>query len=114
MLDHTLLILQAILGKCNFREDFGNHELLDKVLKSVGHTSRGMMGPYCVGHALRIAVEFADPPTRTRFIDLLASISASYAAVTPTKSPGVLPVLVVGRPDSSASLRFKEIRLDKE
>lgn len=33
----TLLILQAILGECNFHEDFADsgRELLDKVLKSV-------------------------------------------------------------------------------
>lgn len=102
----TLPILQAILGECNFRQDFAesNRELLNNVLKSVDYTSQGMMRPYRVGFALRIAVEFADPPTRTRILNLLAEISSSYAAVAPTKSPGVLPTLVVGPPNGPVSL----------
>lgn len=100
----SLLILQAILGECNFREEFAesNQELLEKVLKSVDYTAQGMMGPYRVGYALRIAVEFADPPTRKRIIDFLGRISSSFAAITPRNSARIFPLLAVGYPDRSA------------
>lgn len=87
----TMLILQEALNECQAGQDRpydeGNQELARKILRSLEHVGRGIMGPYRVGYALRVAYEFADLPLRVWVESILEKHTQQYAALSPETYP---------------------------
>ncbi|KAJ5103233.1 hypothetical protein N7532_003762 [Penicillium argentinense] len=55
----------------------------DQICKSVEYCSIGVLGPYRLGFPLRVAIEVADPATKTWIIARLQEFSKIYAAASP-------------------------------
>ncbi|ROW12312.1 hypothetical protein VMCG_00464 [Cytospora schulzeri] len=87
----TMLILQEALNECQVGQerphDESNQELARKILQSLEHVGRGIMGPFRVGYALRIAYEFADLPLQMWVESALEGYSQQYAAMSPETYP---------------------------
>lgn len=87
----TMLILQEALNECQAGQerpyDDSNLELARNILQSLEHVGRGIMGPYRVGYALRIAYEFADLPLQIWIESALERYSQQYAALSPETYP---------------------------
>lgn len=87
----TMLILQGALSECQvgqertYEED--NQELARDILRSLEHVGNGIMGPYRVGYALRIAYEFVDLPLQMWVESALEKYSQNYAALSPETYP---------------------------
>jgi hypothetical protein len=79
----TMLILQETLNQCKYEMDYSdnNRELMRNILRSLETVGKGLMGPYRVGYAVRIASEFADTKTQAWIITTLDRMSKDYAAV---------------------------------
>lgn len=58
-----------------------NAKMVRDILRSVAQVSRGVMGPYRVGYAIRIAYEFSSPDERRWVGTRLAEWSGMYGAV---------------------------------
>ena len=82
----SLLIVQSTLETCGYPTDSldSNQALVEKILKSVECTSKGLMGPYRIGYSMWIAAEFAGPPERAWIMRVLGRTSSMFAATTPT------------------------------
>lgn len=66
----------------------GPHEAMviyfrDRICQSIEYCSAGILGPYRMGFPLRVAMEVADPVTRTWLIARLEELSKTYAAAKP-------------------------------
>ena len=66
----------------------GPHEAMvihfrDQICKSVEYCGGGVLGPYRMGFALRVAMEVADPVTKIWLIARLQEFSKFYAAAQP-------------------------------
>lgn len=66
----------------------GPHEALvayyrDQICRSIEYASTGVLGPYRMGFPLRVAIEVADPATKSWIIARLQQLSKVYAAVRP-------------------------------
>lgn len=73
----------------------GPHEAMvihfrDQICKSVEYCGGGVLGPYRMGFALRVAMEVADPMTKTWLIARLKEFSKIYAASQPENNVAVL------------------------
>ena len=86
----SMLLIQQILGEWTDVEfEESNSELLEKLFKSVEFTSKGFMGPYRVGYAMRISLEFANEEQKEWIRRLLSELSDGFAATSPTPGPGL-------------------------
>ena len=70
----------------------GPHEAMvvhfrDQICKSVAYTSRGPLGPFRIGFPLRVAIEVADPLTRSWLLTRLQEFSKTFAAAKPEFLP---------------------------
>lgn len=88
----TMLILQGALSEfqAGVQErpyDEDNQGLARDILRSLEHIGRGIMGPYRVGYALRIAYEFIDLPLQMWVESTLERYSRDYAALSPETYP---------------------------
>ncbi len=81
----TMGILQECLNVCGYPVDYTetNKEFARNIFRSLETVGAGMMGPYRVGYAVRIAYEFADTRTQVWALGVLARFQQSYAAVSP-------------------------------
>ncbi|KAJ5171963.1 hypothetical protein N7492_004556 [Penicillium capsulatum] len=66
----------------------GSHEalvvyFLDQICQSIEFASTGLLGPYRMGFPLRVAIEVADPATKSWIIERLQEFSNVYAAARP-------------------------------
>lgn len=55
----------------------------DQICKSIEYAAIGMLGPYRIGFAMRVAIETADPLTRSWLLSHLKEFSKTYAAAKP-------------------------------
>ncbi|KAJ5888311.1 hypothetical protein N7495_008352 [Penicillium taxi] len=62
----------------------------DQICKSIEFSSKGALGPYRVGFSLRVAIEVADPVTKSWIINRLEKFSKIYAAAQPENYQPVL------------------------
>lgn len=87
----TMLILQGALNECQVGQerpyDGDNQELARHILRSLEYVGRGIMGPYRVGYALRIAYEFIDLSLQMWVESALEVYSQKYAALSPETYP---------------------------
>ncbi|KAK5990029.1 hypothetical protein PT974_08292 [Cladobotryum mycophilum] len=85
----SMLILQELLTRCNWPEDFeeSQRELVQNILRSVESVGQGVLGPYRVGYSLRIAYEFASSEAQQWIRAMLDRFSKSYAATDKTLYP---------------------------
>ncbi|CAG8034174.1 unnamed protein product [Penicillium olsonii] len=87
-----MVIIHEILKNCGCS---GDHEMMviffrDQICRSVEYNSVGVMGPYRMGFALRVAFEVADPVTRSWITRCLEQFSKIYAASQPENYESVL------------------------
>lgn len=109
----TMLILQEALNQCYEAEDRpydeDNKKLARNILRATEYVGRGIMGPYRISYALRIAYDFVDPPLRMWILSVAGRYSTQYAAVStetypkPNANLGVLSFMAVVQ-DSDGSL----------
>jgi hypothetical protein len=85
----TLLILQECLNQCRYAVDYSEHnkELALNILRSIESVAVGMMGPFRVGYAIRIAYEFVDLRSQLWLATLLQGFEKTYAATSATDYP---------------------------
>lgn len=83
----TMLVLQECLDQCQddvedriYTQD--NQELSQKILRSLEHAGKGLMGPYRVGYAIRIAFDFIDLPHRTWLLSVIGKYNQHFASVS--------------------------------
>ncbi|KAJ5735370.1 uncharacterized protein N7483_000495 [Penicillium malachiteum] len=55
----------------------------DQICKSIEYATTGILGPYRMGFAVRVAIETADPLTRAWLVSHLQEFSKTYAAAKP-------------------------------
>ncbi|KAJ5093157.1 hypothetical protein N7456_009018 [Penicillium angulare] len=55
----------------------------DQICKSIEYASIGTLGPFRIGFAMRVAIETADPLTRSWLVGHLQEFSKTYAAAKP-------------------------------
>ena len=55
----------------------------DQVCRSIEYAAVGILGPYRIGFAIRVAIETADPITRAWLLSHLQEFSKTYAAAKP-------------------------------
>lgn len=69
----TMLILQECLNQCRWPIDYAdaNRRCANNIYRSLETVAQGIMGPYRVGYAMRIAYGFGDVATQTWIISLL-------------------------------------------
>lgn len=72
----------------------GPHEALvvhfrDQICRSIEYASIGVLGPYRMGFPLRVAIEVADPETRSWIVARLQQLAKIYAAVQPETFQGI-------------------------
>ncbi|PWY96309.1 putative C6 finger domain protein [Aspergillus sclerotioniger CBS 115572] len=80
-----MLVLCEILRLCGYP---GEHAAMlvyfrDQICKSVEFNTRGLLGPYRMAFALRVAYEVPDPTTKLWIEGCLQRLSKVYAAVHP-------------------------------
>ncbi|KAI3400951.1 hypothetical protein diail_1159 [Diaporthe ilicicola] len=117
----TMLILQEALNQCYEAEDRPydeeNQELARNILRATEHVGRGLMGPYRISYALRIAYDFVDLPLRMWVLSAAGRYSAQYAAVStetypkPNANLGVHSFMAVVE-DSAGSLELTAERTE--
>ncbi|KAL1880609.1 hypothetical protein Daus18300_001220 [Diaporthe australafricana] len=87
----TMLILQEALNQCYEEEDRpydeDNQELARNILRATEYVGRGIMGPYRISYALRIAYDFVDLPLRMWILSAAGRYSTQYAAVSTETYP---------------------------
>ncbi|KAJ5174992.1 uncharacterized protein N7482_000869 [Penicillium canariense] len=62
----------------------------DQICRSVEYSSVGVLGPYRLGFPLRVAIEVADPATRSWILARLSQFSKIYAASQPKNFEPIL------------------------
>ena len=109
----TMLILQEALNQCyedgqQRRYDEDNQVLATNILRATESIGRGIMGPYRISYALRIAYDFVDLPLKMWVLSAAQRYSQQYAAVSPETYPrpnaniGVHSFMVEDDDDDSA------------
>lgn len=105
----TTLILQEALNQCyEGRYDEENQELARNILRATESVGRGIMGPYRISYALRIAYDFVDLPLKMWVLSAAARYSQQYAAMStetyprPNVNIGVHSFMVEDDDDDSA------------
>lgn len=88
----TMLILQEALNQCYEVEeerpyDEDNQELARNILRATEHVGRGIMGPYRIAYALRIAYDFVDLPLKMWVLSAAGRYSQQYAAASTETYP---------------------------
>lgn len=88
----TILILQEALNQCyedgqRHRYDEDNQVLATNILRATESVGRGIMGPYRISYALRIAYDFVDLPLKMWVLSAAARYSQQYAAVSTETYP---------------------------
>lgn len=88
----TMLILQEALNQCHDGGqegpyDEGNQELAKNILRATESVGRGIMGPYRIAYALRIAYDFVDLPLKMWVLSAAGRYSQQYAAVSTETYP---------------------------
>lgn len=85
----TMLILQEILNHCQSKVDYtdNNRQCANNIYRSLENVGAGVMGPFRVGYALRIAYDFADLDTQYWIRGLLSHFEKTYAATSPDTYP---------------------------
>ncbi|KAG8156647.1 hypothetical protein KVR01_013438 [Diaporthe batatas] len=89
----TMLILQEALNQCyedgqRHQFDKDNQVLATDILRATESVGRGIMGPYRISYALRIAYDFVDLPLKMWVLSAAARYSQQYAAVSTETYPG--------------------------
>lgn len=81
----TMLILQECLVQANYPQDFrvDNKKLAGHVNRSLETVVVGVLGPYRIGYAVRVAYEFADLRTQAWIRSLLGRHEKLYAGISP-------------------------------
>lgn len=85
----NMLILQESINQCRKDGAFdeSNREFMRNILRSIETVGKGMLGPYRLGFATRIAFEFADVKTQMWIKMWLDRFSLIYAATTSADYP---------------------------
>jgi hypothetical protein len=88
----TMLVLQEALNQScedgqQHRYDKDNQVLATNILRATESVGRGIMGPYRIAFALRIAYEFVDPPLKMWVLAAAGRYSKQYAAVSTETYP---------------------------
>ncbi|KUI65391.1 hypothetical protein VM1G_00261 [Cytospora mali] len=87
----TLIILQEAFNECQVEQerpyDESNQELVRNILRSLEHVGHGIMGPYRIAYALRVAYEFVDLPLQMWVESALERYSQQWAALSPETFP---------------------------
>lgn len=120
----TMLILQEALNQCcedgqEGRYDEENQELARNILRATESVGRGIMGPYRISYALRIAYDFVDLPLKMWVLSAAARYSQQYAAVStetyprPNANIGVHSFMVEDEDEDSA-VAWKATAVDSE
>lgn len=120
----TMLILQEALNQCyedgqEGRYDEENQELARNILRATESVGRGIMGPYRISYALRIAYDFVDLPLKMWVLSAAARYSQQYAAMStetyprPNANIGVHSFMVEDDGDDSA-VDWKATAVDSE
>lgn len=82
----TLLILQECLNQCQLGKDppfaQSNQELARNILRSLEHVGEGLMGPYRVSYALRVAYDFVNLPLQRWTLAMISRYNEQYAALS--------------------------------
>lgn len=82
----TLLILQECLNQyqsgtdCPFAQS--NQELASNILRSLEHVGEGLMGPYRVSYAVRVAYDFVTLPLQRWTLAMISRYNEQYAALS--------------------------------
>lgn len=109
----TILILQEALNQCyedgqEGRYDEDNEKLAKNILRATESVGRGIMGPYRISYALRIAYDFVDLPLKMWALSAAGRYSQQYAAMStetfprPNANIGVHSFMVEDDDDDSA------------
>lgn len=109
----TMLIIQEALNQCcedgqEGRYDKDNQELATNILRAIETVGRGIMGPYRISYALRIAYDFVDLPLKFWVLSAAARYSQQYAAMStetysrPNANIGVHSFMVEDDDDDTA------------
>lgn len=110
----TMLILQEALNQCyedgqQHRYDEENQALATNILRATESVGRGIMGPYRISYALRIAYDFVDLPLKMWVLSAAGRYSQQYAAVStetyprPNANIGVHSFMVEDDDDSAVA-----------
>lgn len=85
----SMLIIQETLIECGCADEYRElqHEFLSNILRSIESVGRGVMGPYRVGYAIRIAYEFASTEKQEWIRHVLDGLSKRYAATDKATYP---------------------------
>lgn len=88
----AMLILQEALNQCHEggiegRYDEDNKELARKILRASESVGRGIMGPYRISYALRIAYDFVDLPLKMWVLSAASRYSQQFAAASTETYP---------------------------
>ena len=89
----AMLILQEALNQCYEGGQVGlydedNKDLARKILRATESVGRGIMGPYRISYALRIAYDFVDLPLRCGFSRLRADTASNLLRNLPRRTRG--------------------------
>lgn len=78
----SMLIIQECLNQAGNHELYAesNRTLARNIYRSLETVSKGLMGPYRVGYAMRIAYDFADMPRQLWIRTLLDRMEERYAS----------------------------------
>lgn len=109
----TMLILQEALNQCcedgqEGRYDEDNEKLARNILRATESVGRGIMGPYRISYALRIAYDFVDLPLKMWVLSAAGRYSQQYSAMStetfprPNANIGVHSFMVEDDDDDSA------------
>ncbi len=85
----SMLIVQESLNQARDDEAHAecNAKLARNIYRSLETVSRGLMGPYRVGYAMRISYDFADVPRQIWIRSLLDRMEERYAATNRESYP---------------------------
>lgn len=85
----SMLILQETLRLCQWPVSYeeSQREYVQNILKSIEHVGKGIMGPYRMGYAMRIAYELANAESQQWIRDRLDKFSKRYAATDKASYP---------------------------
>lgn len=82
----NILILQECINQCQrgAHVPFGqsNRRLATDILRAIEHVGQGLMGPYRVGHPLRVAYDFVDRPVQIWALRMVEKYNKQYAAMS--------------------------------
>lgn len=85
----TMLLVQGMLQAVGSDAGFASQqvEFVNGILRSLEHLSRGPLGPYRVGYAVRVAYEVASADAQAWIRKMLDKFTKTYAAVDKATYP---------------------------